>query len=256
MSLDPQERLAALRREVERESRPPHQEPETPPQASDARDPGEPQSARSSRTLATGSQATHAASIGDATATAAAAEASAADDRSAWDLPELLADTSLTTWLGIGLLAVGGYLVLSWFVPGIDLVGSLIILAAGVVLLAQHFGRGARSWSLYSGAILTGIGAARLIGDILPGSPHGLTAMGIGVALLVVSYLRHSQAGGYGWQGIAGGVALGLGLLQFALGLLPGSPAVIDLLLPAMLVVGGVLLLGRTRRSTPGGPSR
>ena len=129
-------------------------------------------------------------------------------DGPGWDLQELLADTSLSTWVGVGLLAIGGYLVLSWFVPGIDLIGSLILLAAGVVLLAQHLQRGAGAWALYAGAVLTGMGAARALGDILPGSPRGMTAMGIGLAFLAIAYLRHSQAGGYGWQGIVGVAAL------------------------------------------------
>jgi hypothetical protein len=169
-----------------------------------------------------------------------------------WDLPELLADTSLSTWLGVGLLAVGGYLVLSWFVPGIDLIGSLLLLAAGVVLLAQHLQRGAGAWALYAGAVLTGMGAGRAVGDILPGAPHGLTAVGIGCAFLAIAYLRHTQAGGYGWQGIVGGAALGLGLVQLLLGLLPGSPGVIDLILPALLLVGGGLLITRTRNRPAG----
>lgn len=163
------------------------------------------------------------------------------------DLQELLADTSLSTWLGVGLLAVGGYMVLSWFVPGIDLIGSLLLLGAGVVLLAQHLQRGAGAWALYAGAMLTGMGAGRAIGDILPGSPHGLTAVGIGCAFLAISYLRHTQAGGYGWQGIVGGAALGLGVVELLLGLLPGSPNVIDLILPALLLIGGGLLITRTR---------
>lgn len=172
--------------------------------------------------------------------------------RDVWDVADLLADTSLTTWLGVGLLAVGGYMVLSWFVPGIDLIGSLIILATGVVLLAQHLQRGAGAWALYAGALLTGMGAGRAIGDILPGSPHGLTAIGVGVAFLAIGYLRHTQAGGYGWQGGLGAAALGLGIVQFVLGLLPGSPSVIDLILPALLLIGGGLLIARTRNRASG----
>jgi hypothetical protein len=168
-------------------------------------------------------------------------------DGPGWDLQELLADTSLSTWVGVGLLAIGGYLVLSWFVPGIDLIGSLILLAVGVVLLAQHLQRGAGAWALYAGAVLTGMGAARALGDILPGTPRGMTAMGIGCAFLAIAYLRHSQAGGYGWQGIVGAAALILGGIQFLLGLLPGSPSVLDLLLPALLVIGGGVLIMRTR---------
>ena len=169
-----------------------------------------------------------------------------------WDLQDLLADTRLTTWLGVGLLAVGGYMVLSWFVPGIDLIGSLLLLGAGVVLLAQHVQRGAGAWALSAGALLTGMGAGRAIGDVLPGSPPGLTAIGVGVAFLAIGYLRHMQAGGYGWQGGLGAAALALGVIQFVLGLLPGSPSVIDLILPALLLTVGGLLIARTRNRAPG----
>ena len=140
---------------------------------------------------------------------------------------------------------------LSWFVPGIDLILSLFILAAGVVLLAQNLMRGAGAWALYLGAVLTGLGAARVLGDILPGSPHGLSAIGIGAAFLAISYLRHTQAGGYGWQGTVGAAAVGLGLVQFVLGLLPGSPGLVDLILPALLLGGGGYFLLRSR-----GPAR
>ena len=135
---------------------------------------------------------------------------------------------------------------MTWVLGNLDLIGSLLLLGAGVVLLAQHLQRGAGAWALYAGALLIGLGAGRAIGDILPGSPHGLTAMGVGAAFLAIGYMRHAQAGGYGWQGIVGGAVLGLGLIQFVLGLLPGSPGVIDLILPAILLVGGGWLITRS----------
>ena len=235
MSLDPTERLAALRREIDAETpvavTPPDSVPPEPPE------PAPRPEVASEPTTAVPPSVDPSPDLPTPTPP---------DD--GWGLQELLADTSLSTWLGVGLLAVGGYLVVSWFVPGIDLVGSVIILGAGVVLLAQHFMRGAGAWALYAGAVLTGMGAARVIGDILPGSPHGLTAIGVGVAFLAISYLRHTQAGGYGWQGAVGAAALGLGAVQFVLGLLPGSPGIIDLILPALLLIGGGFLVVRSRR--------
>lgn len=232
MSLDPTERLEELRRQVAAETpaTPQPSIPEPPPTTQ----PG-------------GSIPIPTASSTSSTPEPPGPEPPAPDAGDGWDLQELLADASLRVWLGVGLLAVGGYMVLSWFVPGLDLIGSIIILGAGVVLLVQHFQRGAGAWALYAGAVLTGMGAGRAIGDILPGSPHGLTAIGVGLAFLAISYLRHTQAGGYGWQGVMGGAALGLGLVQFVLGLLPGSPSAIDLILPALLLVGGGLLLARSR---------
>lgn len=164
------------------------------------------------------------------------------------DLPSLLADRSLSDWLGIGLIVVGGYLVASWLVPGISILGSLALLAAGIGLLYAHFVRRAAPWTLYAGAVLTGMGGARVVGEVLPGEWHGATAIGIGIAFLVIGYLRHSQAGGYGWQGVVGGAALGLGLIQLLLGWLPGAPGLFDLVTPLLLLGGGALLVIGSRR--------
>lgn len=164
-----------------------------------------------------------------------------------FDVRGLLADRSLASWLGIALLVVGGYLVLSWIVPGVQVVGSLAILVAGVVLLYLHLARGGAPWMLYAGAALTGIGAVRILGALLPGEWHGTTAIGVGVAFLAIGYLRHSQAGGYGWQGVVGAVAIALGLIQLVLGWLPGAPGPLDLLSPAVLLIVGALLVLGTR---------
>jgi hypothetical protein len=171
-----------------------------------------------------------------------------------FDVRDLLADRSLSSWLGIGLLVVGGYLVLSWVVPGVSIIGSLVLLVAGVVLLYQHLVRGAPPWMLYAGAALTGMGAVRVLGDLLPGSWHGTTAIGVGIAFLAIGYLRHSQAGGYGWQGIVGGAALALGLVQLVLGWLPGSPGLFDLATPAVLLGAGALLVLGIRGIGRSGP--
>lgn len=170
------------------------------------------------------------------------------------DVRALLADRSLSSWLGIGLLVVGGYLVLSWVVPGISIVGSLVLLLVGIALLYGHLVRGAPPWALYAGAALTGMGAARILGDVLPGQWQGMTAIGVGIAFLVIGYLRHTQAGGYGWQGVLGGAAIAIGLVQLVLGWLPGSPGLFDLLTPVVLLVLGALLVIATRRLGGGRP--
>jgi hypothetical protein len=164
-----------------------------------------------------------------------------------FDVRGLLADRSLSSWLGIALLVVGGYLVLSWIVPGVQVIGSLALLVAGVVLLYLHLARHGPPWMLYAGAALAGMGAARVLGALLPGEWHGTTAIGVGVAFLAIGYLRHSQAGGYGWQGVVGGAAIALGLVQMVLGWLPGTPGLLDLLSPAVLLVVGALLVLGTR---------
>ena len=172
------------------------------------------------------------------------------------DVRALLADRSLSDWLGIGLIVVGGYLVLSWLVPGLSILGSLALLAAGIGLLYAHLVRRAAPWTLYAGAVLTGMGTARVLGDLLPGEWHGATAIGIGVAFLAIGYLRHSQAGGYGWQGVVGGAALALGLVQLVVGWLPGSPGLFDLVTPLVLLGVGVLLVLGSRRLGRGTPDQ
>jgi hypothetical protein len=166
-------------------------------------------------------------------------------------LTEALSEGRLGTWIGIGLLVVGGYLVASLLVPGIELAGSLLLLAAGVVLLAAHFTHRASAWALYVGALLTGIGGLRVVGGFLPFDTEGMTAMGIGLGFLAIAYLRRTQAGGYGWQGVVGVIALGFGLLQFGVGLLPGDTGLLDLVVPVVVIgLGGLILLRLTGRAT------
>jgi hypothetical protein len=95
------------------------------------------------------------------------------------------------------------------------------------------------------------VGAIRAIADIVPFTVRGETALGIGVAFLGIGWLRSTQAGGYGWQGTLGVVALAHGGVQFALGLLPGSPALVELIVPVALLGVGAYLLLRMRRSQP-----
>lgn len=250
MSLDPQERLEALRREVLAERPPvPVAGPDpaetqalSPPDATRTMAPERPSHARvSSRPPLT-----------DVTPIDPPSPDAPGLDL---DLPGLIEDRSLSSWLGIGLLAIGGYLVLAMVVPGVATLGSVALAAVGIVLLYLHLVRGAPPWTLYAGGVLAGMGAARVVGALLPGEWHGTTAIGVGIAFLAIGYLRHSQAGGYGWQGVVGGAALGLGLVQLVLGWLPGAPGILDALTPAILLGLGALLVLGTRRGDGGAPT-
>jgi len=172
------------------------------------------------------------------------------DGEDGWSVGDALGGAGFGVWIAIGLVVVGAYLLIALVVPGIELPGSLAMAAGGVVILWFHFTHRLGSWALYAGAVLFAIGTLRVIGDLLPVNVNGETALGLGLALLAIGYLRHQQAGGWGWQGIAGAVALGWGLIQFVLGLLPGSPGLLDLVLPVALLGGGVLLLARAGRSS------
>ncbi len=268
MSETPEERLARLRREVEAVGTPPREALDTGPPPSRAADPGPPPraadpgpppvpvlaatpppghspeppppSARPPRPPVAASPSPRGPASHPSDAT------TRADD--GWSIADALGGASLGQWVGVGLLVVGGYLVASWFVPGIGFPGSVAMAATGLVLLWQHFGHRAGPWALYAGMVLAYIGGLRVLADLLPFDVHGETSLGLGLALLTVAWLRHTQAGGWGWQGVAGAAALAWGLLQLVLGLLPGSPGLLDLVLPVLLLAGGGWLLLRTAR--------
>jgi len=163
-----------------------------------------------------------------------------------WSLGDVLGGASLGRWIAIGLVVVGGYLLLVQIFPAISFPASIGMAVAGGVLLWLHLTHRARSWGLYAGAVLLAVGGLRVLGGWLPFNVDGETSLGVGVAFLAIGYLRHTQAGGYGWQGRVGAVALAWGTMQFALGLLPGAPGILDLLLPAIILGVGILLLLRT----------
>jgi hypothetical protein len=60
-----------------------------------------------------------------------------------------------------------------------------------------------------------------------------------GVAFLFVAGVRAARGGGFGWQALVGLLLLALGLPELAL------PDLADLVVPALLVVLGVVLLVR-----------
>jgi len=148
-------------------------------------------------------------------------------------------------WIGVGVLAVGIYLLLSLFIPGLALLGSVVVLVLGPVLLAGYFSARRGGWALYIGAILTAVGAARLVNEIAFVPRHGPTAIAIGLAFLGVSWVRRSSGRGGGWESKVGIVALAFGVLELAIDVLPGSPGLLDLGLPILLVLIGMVVVNR-----------
>ena len=171
----------------------------------------------------------------------------------AWSLADALGGASLGQWIAIGLVVIGGYLLIAQLFPWVSFPGSLVMTVVGVVLLWQHFGHRAGPWALYAGASLAAIGALRVLGDIAPFTVQGETSLGLGLALLAIGYLRHTQAGGWGWQGWAGGIALAWGLIQLVTEFIPGSPGILDLVVPILILGGGLWLLVRTFGGGRGG---
>lgn len=145
-------------------------------------------------------------------------------------------------WIGIFLVVFGGLLILENSLPAYRNLGNILVLAIGVAtLLAWALRRG--SAALYIGAFLTAAA--------LPGAIEGATGTDLGpgwgtlffgVALLFIALVRASSRGGWGWQATAGAVLVFLASTEIAI------PEVGNLVLPALLVVLGLLLLVRGAR--------
>lgn len=144
-------------------------------------------------------------------------------------------------WVGIFLVIFGGLLILENSLPEYRDLGNVAVLAAGLAsLLAWVIRRG--TVALYLGAFLTAMA--------LPGALEGLGyALGpgwgtlfFGIALLFIALVRAGSRGGWGWQAIGGGALVLLASTEIAV------PEVGNLVLPALLVVLGVMLLVRGRR--------
>jgi hypothetical protein len=148
-------------------------------------------------------------------------------------------------WIGVGLLVVGIYLLLSLFIPQLGLLGSVVILVVGLVLLGAYFSSRRGGWALYIGAILTAVGVGRLVNEIAIVPRHGPTAIAIGIAFLGISWIRRSSGRGGRWESRVGIVALVFGLVELQIGLLPGSPGLLDLALPILLVLIGAAVVSR-----------
>lgn len=144
-------------------------------------------------------------------------------------------------WIGIFLVLFGGLLILENSLPEYRDLGNVAVLAAGVAsLLAWVVRRG--SAALYFGAFLT---AAALPGT-LTGLGYevgpGWGTLFFGVALLAIALVRAAGRGGWGWQAIGGAALVLLASSEIAV------PEVGNLVLPALLVVLGILLLARGGR--------
>lgn len=161
-----------------------------------------------------------------------------------WSLGEAEAGR-LALWVGLGLVALGVYLVLADAVPGVAFAGSLAIAVLGGAILARHLAGRAGSWSLHLGAILAGFGVARLAAQVLALPAAGWGTLGAGLGLLAVGIARAMRGEGLRWQ-----AWLGAALAVFggwgALGIVfPGFPTLGDLVVPLALVLIGVAFLRR-----------
>ena len=144
-------------------------------------------------------------------------------------------------WIGIFLVVFGGLLILQNALPEYRNLGNTAALAAGLAfLLVWAIRRG--TVPLYFGAFLTAAS--------IPGTLRGLgIALGagwgtlfFGIALLFIALVRATRNGGWGWQAIVGAGLVLLASSEIAV------PEVSSLIVPALLVVLGLILLVRGRR--------
>lgn len=143
-------------------------------------------------------------------------------------------------WIGVFLVVFGALLVVERTFPEYRNLGDILVLAAGLAsLVVWAIRRGAVP--LYAGAFLTALA--------LPGALEGLgLSVGpgwgtvfFGLALLFIAAIRYARRGGWGWQATWGTILLLLGASQVVAG------NVVDVILPVLLVVLGLLLITRRR---------
>ena len=146
-------------------------------------------------------------------------------------------------WIGIFLVVLGGLLLLDRALPEYVSIGNVIVLAAGLAFLLLWVLRRS-TFLLYAGAFLTAAAVPNLVESLLARELDGLGTLSFGVAFLFIAVVRLSRGGGIGWQALIGVLLAALGASQLAL------PGAVSLVLPALLVVLGIILLTRGREAT------
>ncbi len=151
----------------------------------------------------------------------------------------------LGLWIGLGFVAIGSYLVLAQFVPGVRAAGALAVGLAGGALLARVATDRSGAWALNLGAILAGYGGLGFVADVASLGAVGWGTLGAGLGLLAVAGVRARRREGLGWQAWIGGFFVVWGGWGALRGVVPGFPGLGDLLLPGFVVLLGIAFLRR-----------
>ncbi len=142
--------------------------------------------------------------------------------------------------VGLVLVGIGAALLV---MMGTDLGGEVVLVVVGLGLLVAY--ATSRLYGLLiPGAIVTGLGVGLIA--VGQGAPEAAGALGLGLgfaAIALIDRLRAPGRAGWWWPLIPGGI-----LVVTALPSLTGLPELGRYLVPAALVVVGVLLLLRPRR--------
>ena len=146
-------------------------------------------------------------------------------------------------WIGIFLVVLGGLLLLDRALPEYVALGNVVVLAAGLAFLLLWMVRRG-TFSLYAGAFLTAASIPGLLEGLGIFVGEGFGTLCYGLAFLFIAAVRLSRGGGIGWQALIGVLLAALGASELAL------PDAASLVLPALLVVLGIILLTRGREAT------
>jgi hypothetical protein len=142
-------------------------------------------------------------------------------------------------WIGVFLVVLGGLLVLKQ-IPAYSSIDDIVVLAAGLAFLVVWAIRRS-TFALYAGALVTAAAVPGVVESLLHTTYPGLGTLSYGVAFLFIALIRVLSRGGWGWQLILGAVLVALGASEMAI------PGLVDLTLPILLIVLGIVLLSRRR---------
>jgi len=151
----------------------------------------------------------------------------------------------LGLWIGLCLVAFGGYLVVASFVPEMALLGSVALAIFGCGLVGWHLAGRAGAWAVHAGVILGGFGIARLVAEVAGLPSAGWGTLGAGLGLLLIALVRVSRGEGVRWQAWVGGALAAFGGWGVLGAMIPGFPTLGDLIVPLVLVLIGVAVLRR-----------
>jgi hypothetical protein len=151
----------------------------------------------------------------------------------------------LGLWIGLSLVAFGGYLVLASFLPGVALLGSVALAIIGCALVGWHLAGRAGPWAVHAGVVLGGFGIARVVAEIAGLPSAGWGSLGAGLGLLLIAAVRLTRGEGMRWQAWVGGALAIFGGWGALGATIPGFPTLGDMIVPVVLVLIGVAVLRR-----------
>jgi hypothetical protein len=151
----------------------------------------------------------------------------------------------LGLWIGLSLVAFGGYLVLASFLPGMALLGSVALAIIGCGLVGWHLAGRAGAWAVHAGVVLGGFGIARIVAEVAGLPSAGWGTLGAGLGLLLIALVRVTRGEGVRWQAWVGGALAVFGGWGVLGATIPGFPTLGDLIVPVVLVLIGVAVLRR-----------